>query len=698
MRAFAVLCLVAMGCLGSVDATNDGPDEPQAQAEQASTTPALSLARTYVTDGYIHAATLDGNTLYVGGYFRYIGQRSGEVALVSASTGTRSTFPAIGGGYVSAILSDGKGGYFFGGDFRRVGSLSTRGLAHLRSDGTWDPAWKFQITGSVRTLARDSSRLYVGGSFVNINGQSRTELAVLDLATGTVLPPAPRLEAPVSSIAVTSNYVFVAIDASDGAEPGGGVVRLDGPSLTQSTWNPGGFDGPVSYVLAYGSGLYVAGSFTHVGSLARGHVASIDQATAAVRPYNPNTDLPVFAIQRVGTTLYLVGQFTTVGGQPRSYVAAVNASTGAVLPWHPDTTGMEWASVVYATSSAVYVGGVGDGDVPTSALAFDASSAARLAWDPRPNAAVYAIAPHPSGLLLGGYFTSTGGSLRRNLAAIDITTGKATSWAPVTDADPGTGVWAMTRIGSAIYVAGTFSSLGGQPRAHLGAISTSGSVLPFRADTDALVEALAAIGTTVYLGGQFTTVGGVARDRLAAVDATSGALRSWNPGTGPHEVITLLPVGSTVYVGGNAGLAAYDGSTGAARPAPAVSGYVYGLGYDGSHVFVGGAYSTIGGVSRNSLASIDPNTATVTSWNPAVPQYQRFYAVAASPSYVYAQDDSKLYTLDQSTGAVESFSPRFLNARSDVILPLSDRLILVGAFHDIDNIGQQNIAMYLGTP
>jgi hypothetical protein len=39
-----------------------------------------------------------------------------------------------------------------------------------------------------------------------------------------------------------------------------------------------------------------------------------------------------------------------------------------------------------------------------------------------------------------------------------------------------------------------------------------------------------------------------------------------------------------------------------------------------------------------------------------------------------------------------------LNGRTTAIFPLSDRLLLVGAFHDIDSIGQQNIAEYMGTP
>ena len=698
MRAYLVAVLLIGGCLADrIDGGDDDP--PSGEVDQASSTPALTLAKTYVTDGNIRAAVTDGKTLYIGGAFHYVGSRSGELALVSASTGTRSTFPAIGGGEVATILPDGQGGYFFGGDFRKVGSLSTRALAHLKSDGTWDAAWKFQINGVVGALARDSSRLYVGGSFGLVNGQTRRNLAVFDLATGALLSPAPNINLPVSSLALSGTRLFVGLNGADGASPTGALMRLDLPAMTVSSWNPGMVDGPVYSLLAYGSGLYVGGAFTHVGSYARGHVASIDQTTAAVRPYNPNTNDAVATMQRLGSILYLAGEFTTVGGQPRERVAAVDASTGALLSFHPDTTGLGAVGALLATSSAVYVGGnIAAYDKIVYSYAFDPATGARLAWNPNPNGAVAVIVPHPNGLLLGGAFTSTNGSTRHNLAAIDLATGKATSWAPATDSDPNSSVAAMALSGSTVYIAGTFSTLGGQPRANFGAVSTSGALLPLRADTNGHVSALAMIGSTVYLGGGFTQVAGSSRIALAAVDGSSGALRSWNPGVSTDDAYALQPVGSTLYVGG-AGfrLSAFDATTGAVKPAPS-TGEVDSLAYDGTYLYVGGFYDSIGGVSRNSLAAVVPNTTTVTSWNPALPQYRRIATLATTGSYVYAEDYGTIHTLSKSSGALQTFSPRVVNSRINSIIPLSDRLLLLGGFHDIDYIAQENVAEYMGTP
>src|SRR5256885_1133828 len=92
--------------------TSPEPEDEIDEVDQAATTtPPLTLARTDVTDGYVTSAATNGTTLYIGGNFRYIGERSGELALVSADTGTRDkSITELGGGGVFAIVADGSGG------------------------------------------------------------------------------------------------------------------------------------------------------------------------------------------------------------------------------------------------------------------------------------------------------------------------------------------------------------------------------------------------------------------------------------------------------------------------------------------------------------------------------------------------------------------------------------------------------------
>ncbi|HEU0030030.1 MAG TPA: hypothetical protein VFQ53_05315 [Kofleriaceae bacterium] len=697
-------CAVDEALPGDDPAATPDDTTPVDETEAALTTPPLSLARTFVTDGYVTAGATDGRTLYLGGSFRYIGQRSGELALVSASTGARDkSITELGGGAVTSIIPDGAGGYFVAGDFRKAGSITTRALAHLTAAGTYDPAWKVQINGYVYALARDATRLYVGGSFTQVNGVSRQNFAAFDLSTGALVAGTPVVSGgPIYALAVSSTRLFVG--GEFGAVAGTTrpyLARLDLPAMTLSSWNPGAPDNVVHSLLAYGSGLYVGGAFTQIGAAVRGHVASIDQATAVVRPYNPNTNGAVFTMQRLAGTLYLGGQFTTVGGASRNLVAAVDASTGALLPWHPIVGGGAWVRSLVATSTAVYFGGWFDtvgGQPRRWAAAVDPTTAAVLPWSPRPNNAPWVMALHPSGVLLGGYFTSVGGSARTNLAAIDLATGRATAFAPKMDPDPNARVDALLLVGSTLYIGGQFTSLGGQPRVNLGALTTAGAVLPFRADTGARVTALAYASPFLYAGGEFVQIGGIPRDHVAKLDGSLGTVMAWNvPFGGP--VNSLLPVGATLYVGGTGTrLGAFDLESGAPRAVPTVDGEVQALAYDGTRIFVAGFYTTIGGVARNSLAAFVPGSTTVTAWNPPVPQYRRFSALAVTDNYVYAADVGKTYTLDASTAAIQTFSPRTINGEIFDYLALPDRLILVGSFHDIDNVAQSNVAEYLGTP
>ena len=90
-------------------------------------------------------------------------------------------------------------------------------------------------------------------------------------------------------------------------------------------------------------------------------------------------------------------------------------------------------------------------------------------------------------------------------------------------------------------------------------------------------------GDTIYLAGSFTQVtdknGTFTRNNLAAIDADTGAVTAWDPNaqhsTGNSSVRTMA------------------------------------LSADGSRLFVGGNFTSVGGLTRNRLAAIDPATGEV---------------------------------------------------------------------------------------
>src|SRR5215204_3827417 len=135
----------------------------------------------------------------------------------------------------------------------------------------------------------------------------------------------------------------------------------------------------------------------------------------------------IWSIVAAGDTVYLGGTFTQVTDTDgktyqRNNLAAIDANTGHLLQgWNPN-----------ATRSS------GSSEVRAMALSSDGTR-----------------------LFVGGTFTRVGGTSHSRLAAIDTTTGQATSWNP--GSVTGT-VYALAASASRSYAGGDFTSVAGQPR------------------------------------------------------------------------------------------------------------------------------------------------------------------------------------------------------------------------------------------
>ena len=178
--------------------------------------------------------------------------------------------------------------------------------------------------------------------------------------------------------------------------------------------------------------------------------------------------------------------------------------------------------------------------------------------------------------------------------------------------------------------------------------------------TDGAVRAIAFAHGVIYIGGQFsavrppgTAVGSgrsVARSNVAAFDATTGAPLNWHPRVG-GTVYSIAVSGSRVYLGGaftSVGGAVRD-HLAAVSTAGGLTGWnphadstvnVVRIGPNGN-VFVGGRFGRIGGVTRSRVAEITP-AGSLTAWAPRVAQLTGFacpprckpvvFAIAFSPA------------------------------------------------------------------
>ena len=720
-----------------------------------------------VANGGISAMVQSGNTVYMGGSFTYVGSNTGRAALLNQTTGTYdSGFPSVNG-TINAVLPDGVGGWYIGGDFTSVGSVARNCVAHIKADksvDSWDP--NVGPTGStVYSFAKYGSTIYIGGLFSTVGVSARINLAAVDSATG--VPTSswhPDPNSAVYAIAVNDSNVFVG-----GSFTGFGIVdtiynsssRTNIASIYRtinilSVWNPAPSGGYGSFSKVYGltynstdSLLYVCGNFTNIGGAPRVCIASLNTTNTAVAGALTTTFYPnkvssiywknaiIFSMAISGDTVFVGGNFpkygTTTTGTARNGLAASLISTNALLTFGttgiaPTPTGSGTASASYVKSLAisngvVYVGGKFTGigaQTQGNIAALGSASGTALSWNPNASDAVNAVGLYGSNVFTGGKFTSVNGQTRNRLAAVDVSTGTLLSWDPNISTTNGT-VNTLAISGSTVYVAGNFSTIGGQSRTNLAAVdATTGSVSSFQANANFGVQSLAVSGFTLYVGGTFTLIGGTAtgdttRNNIAALDATTGSVLPWNP-SGDGTVNTILMSGSIVYVGGtfaNIGgqvrncIAALDATTGNATSwNPTAGGAVSSLALSGSTMYVGGSFTTIGGASRNLLAAISTaDTGTASAWNPDLWSFSSpsVKTIAFTNGTVYAGGTfntvggaTQLYctALNASTGIATSWSP---NTDGNVAALLIDqtyhKIYIGGAFSNVVNQTASNFAV-----
>jgi WD40 repeat protein len=234
------------------------------------------------------------------------------------------------------------------------------------------------------------------------------------------------------------------------------------------------------------------------------------------------------------------------------------------------------------------------------------------------------------------------------------------------------GVYAIADAGNRTIIGGLFTRYGNRARANVAAINADGTVdIAWNPGTNGVVKAVAVSedGTTVFLGGVFTTVGGQPRANLAAVDAVTGVVRdTWvadTVGTNP-DVNSLAVKGNRLYVAGQFGgidgttrkrLVALDIATGdlitGFRPAPNGNVREVVVSPDGTKVYAGGAFSTIGGQSRAaSAAELLASNGLATAFNPTL-SGGNVVTVALTPDgsrFFYSTENNTVIATDPAVG------------------------------------------------
>ena len=589
------------------------------------------------TDGTVNCMALDGSTLYIGGNFNLVGNDlRHRLAAVDATTGALMPWDPGADDDVRACAISGSVLYA-GGFFTAAGGQSRFGIAAIdKATGLatpWDPSADapvltlsvqgstiyagggFSVIGmdnpqlprkmiaaldavtgrvtafdaqnaddNVWTIAFNAGKMYVGGDFLNIGGQTRSRIAQLNPLTGDALAWYPDggvadgfwwVSGEVRAFAFDSRantvYVGGSFEFIDN-QPRNKIAALDATTGHVTPWQPviPPFLGPTVLSLAYNRGtVFAGGSFSLIGGVSRNGIAAFDVVTGSATDFDPGSSGGLFgtavrAIALTSSTIYVGGTFANIGGCARNNIAQLNPASGACVPnWNPNADNSVYAFSVDG-STTLYVGGnyfhMG-GQIRNMLSAVDMATGNLLPnFAPNPDRAVNSLALMGDTLIAGGDFLAVGGTPgnaftdgtpRNYLAIINKSDG---SLSPL-DANLDNAVYAVAYSGGHIYAGGRFTT----PRRGIVQLDPATlSLFPntWNANSDDGVHALAIVGsTTIYVGGDFTLIGGQIRRKIASLDITDPVTphaTAWDPEiSGPSPVAALAINGQSIYAGGS---------------------------------------------------------------------------------------------------------------------------------------------------
>jgi trimeric autotransporter adhesin len=339
----------------------------------------------------------------------------GSIVLVNAATGRQSA-RIVGNGVIDAAVADGRGGWFVGGSFTRLGSQRHAALAHVLAGGVVDRSWHGSVSGAsgrpvaVQALARAGARLYVAGAFGRVGGLHRPGLGAIDTRTGHGVrswAPKPLLWLDVSALLVAGRRILVAGQFN---YPTAGITALDARSgAADRRWNPHllliGDAGGFSALMLRRLRVYVAGSF-HVAGLRHNGLVALDARNGEPdRQWAPrvsncsvcNRFALLYGLAASRSRVYVSGAFRRIDGIARAGIAALDPSTGHVVrQWTPARGGTNIVRLALI-GDRLYAGG------STGLFALSAATGSRVRLPPvKVPHQVLALIPSGDELLVAG--------------------------------------------------------------------------------------------------------------------------------------------------------------------------------------------------------------------------------------------------------------------------------------------------------
>ncbi len=284
--------------------------------------------------------------------------------------------------------------------------------------------------------------------------------------------------------------------------------------------------------------LYVGGTFSFVGGLARGAVCALDGTTGALLSWAPQiTDGgfsgQVYDCKFHNGVLYVVGTFDDIDGTARDCGAGIRAD-GTLTSWNPGA--FSHVIVVLGFDPVTEFFYIDNGATPNYVQCYDTIGAGGIQTFPVTMNDIPTFIP-PIGddgvVYMTSRFSTLNATARDNGGAVTVSPGGVLQpWDPKPNGfEPFIDGWQnIFTTNDNIYACGSFTTVdAGTARNGWASWTKAGALRAWDPGTNGANGTVYVFNDSVYVSGPFTTVlGGTAQSYAAAFDE-SGSLLSWNP-------------------------------------------------------------------------------------------------------------------------------------------------------------------------
>ncbi|MCS7201087.1 MAG: peptidoglycan-binding protein, partial [Patescibacteria group bacterium] len=577
------------------------------------------------TDCVVYSLAISSSTLFIGGRFDKINnQPTRNLAAVDLNSNSLRNWNVDIDGQAVYSLALSSSTLYVGGLFDAINNASRFNLAAFNlSDMTLLP-WAPRLEGGwgiINSLLVSSSTLYVGGSFEEINGQSRKNLASFDINTGELTAWNPEVEGEIISMDIDGDKIYVYGNFWEiNGEPRKNLAVLDLLQGELLSWQPQKtiqdnflLRGVVKVV---GQNVYVGGWFVIEDDLFRREIirenfAVFDKQNGSLVEFDPNFDGEVYAIASDGNKLYVGGYFNTV---------TIDKNKKYLINFLPDGKAMsvlenangEISGDIYAIEKIdgkIFVSGsyrfdprFGQNSIYFLKI-FDSSNYS-LIREYQTDGPIYSIAKVFNSIYAVGNFSHVNFQHRKNIVILDGVNYELLENDSLGFSENESEYFNLVKsIGQHLFIGGKFSKLAGY---NFG-VSKSRLVIFNLKNTetkevqiDGMVNAIILDGRYLYLGGDFTRIFNVNRPYLAVIEVNSEGGLSLS-----EKLKNIYP-----------------------------NGPIYDLKVIGKNLYIGGRFTNISSQPRKNLAAIDLERDELLLWTPSIGGQVKTIDFSSSSLYI----------------------------------------------------------------